>query len=1064
MLPSAITQQMLVKWGGAQVYQQAERLVKRGAVLEAKMEGDLISGQIAREGATEIRTRLRIRENGMVESLCPCPSNVRDGVVCPHVVALGITLMLRHSDPLREQKYLEDQRRSRRLATIAPSAYLQRAANGTPTQLRLTLSDSWVADFRKSAVPITLHLVTANGLLAPERIAPHTLLSISAADDNLLMVLEDICEKPPPGHFCVSASDFLNLLDVSAHSPLHLASGGTLSIERSPVKVSLQVDLDHDSGELLIYPLADLPTDQAGELATFLVNGRRGWVLAKKRLWPMEKVLPIPYHSIYIKDEIVPRNRVVNFLSRDLPGLTSLGPISLEITPDLFVTEPGHPIFLLQLQGSKASLRATLSARYGEHTFPAGVPDTQATFALPDPEDILKYHTRNLPTEQAACRQLLRYGFEESTLGYMLVGSREVLNFLGSGYPALARTGWKISFSGKLSEQVESIPVITPVVQINQASSGWFDIGFTFDLAGNQSLPPAEIQRAINRGDSYIDHNGEPLLIDRESVENMRAIFNDCQSRESPQPGHFRLPQVYAPFVQSSLNALEGIDVEDPPDWRDKAMSRNRVGNERLTPMPLGSLETTLRPYQKEGVYWLSFLERSGFNGLLADEMGLGKTIQTLAWLNLQRNDPQAQNKPALIVCPTSLVENWNREAETFVPQLRRLVLSGPDRSTLFERIPSSDLVITSYALLRRDLELYRTSLFSVAVLDEAQHIKNRSTQNAVAAKQISAVNKLVLTGTPVENSVADLWSIMDFLMPQYLGEYEQFRLNYELPIAAGERDGENAQSKLRRKIHPFLLRRMKRDVARDLPDKIVKVSYCSLTLDQQRVYNDLLNDSRRSIGDLVKAKGFERSRFEILAMLMRLRQACCHLDLLKDHHSPGTYEAPSAKFDTFFELLDEAMDGGHRILVFSQFVSLLKLLRAELDQRKISCCYLDGSTQDRLAQCQRFNLTPSIPIFLISLKAGGTGLNLTGADMVIHLDPWWNPAVEDQATDRAHRIGQKRTVYSIKLIAEHTVEEKVLAMQQKKQLVIQATVGTSDESLIKKLSFDDIRSLIDFS
>ncbi len=300
--------------------------------------------------------------------------------------------------------------------------------------------------------------------------------------------------------------------------------------------------------------------------------------------------------------------------------------------------------------------------------------------------------------------------------------------------------------------------------------------------------------------------------------------------------------------------------------------------------------------------------------------------------------------------------------------------------------------------------------------------------------------------------------------MPQYLGEYEQFRLNYELPIAAGERDGENAQSKLRRKIHPFLLRRMKRDVARDLPDKIVKVSYCSLTLDQQRVYNDLLNDSRRSIGDLVKAKGFERSRFEILAMLMRLRQACCHLDLLKDHHSPGTYEAPSAKFDTFFELLDEAMDGGHRILVFSQFVSLLKLLRAELDQRKISCCYLDGSTQDRLAQCQRFNLTPSIPIFLISLKAGGTGLNLTGADMVIHLDPWWNPAVEDQATDRAHRIGQKRTVYSIKLIAEHTVEEKVLAMQQKKQLVIQATVGTSDESLIKKLSFDDIRSLIDFS
>ena len=521
------------------------------------------------------------------------------------------------------------------------------------------------------------------------------------------------------------------------------------------------------------------------------------------------------------------------------------------------------------------------------------------------------------------------------------------------------------------------------------------------------------------------------------------------------------MPALYAPFVQASLNALDGSDVEDPPDWREKAATRNRAGGTRFKPVPLGPLEGTLRPYQKEGVYWLRFLEESGLNGLLADEMGLGKTLQTLAWLSLPRTDSQARGKPALVVCPTSLVENWNREAETFTPHLRRLVISGSDRETLFAQIPESDLVITSYALLRRDLDAYRAVQFSVAVLDEAQHIKNRSTQNAVAAKQINAVGKLVLTGTPVENSVADLWSIMDFLMPQYLGDYELFRGRYELPIAAGDRDGELAQAKLRRKLHPFLLRRMKKDVAKDLPDKIIKVSFCQLTLDQQRVYNDLLAESRRTIGDLVKAKGFDRSRFEILAILMRLRQICCHLDLLKEHHKPGAYENPSAKLDAFFELLDEAMDGGHRILVFSQFVTMLKLLRAELDQRGLSYCYLDGSTQDRLQQCQRFNLTPSIPVFLISLKAGGTGLNLTGADMVVHFDPWWNPAVEDQATDRAHRIGQKRTVYSIKLIAEHTVEEKVLAMQQRKQAVISATIGATDEAVMQKLSFDDIRDLI---
>ena len=894
-----------------------------------------------------------------------------------------------------------------------------------------------------------------------------TRFTFSPEDDNLLCVLEDICEGPPPGRFDVAPTDFLNILDVAGHTPLAVAGQGEVVVENIPMQTSLRIELDRENGELIIFPATELPFLRPGEIPVYLAYNRHGRVFANGHIWPMKNVLPIPYHGIYRTEEIVPRDRVINFLCRDLPSLKALTPIDMELTPDLFVALPGHPVFHLVLQGSRASIRATLKAVYGTHSFRAGVPDTLAEFALPDPDDILKYHTRNLPAEAAAVELLRRYGFDEdrsatsSEVSYTLIGNRETLNFLGSGYPALSRSGWKISFTGRLAELVDDLPVVTPVVQIAEKNAGWFDVGFTFDLPGRGLLPPAEVQRAINRGDAFFERDGQTLLIDREAVESMRTIFNDCQSRESSAPGHFLMPALYAPFVQASLNALDGVDVEDPPDWREKAAARNRAGNTRFKPIPLGPLENTLRPYQKEGVYWLRFLEESGLNGLLADEMGLGKTLQTLAWLSLPRTDAQARGKPALVVCPTSLVENWNREAETFAPHLRRLVVSGPDREALFAQIAESDLVITSYALLRRDLDAYRAFQFSVAVLDEAQHIKNRSTQNAVAAKQINAVGKLVLTGTPVENSVADLWSIMDFLMPQYLGEYDLFRSRYELPIAAGDRDGELAQAKLRRKLHPFLLRRMKRDVAKDLPDKIVKVSFCPLSLDQQRVYNALLAESRRTIGDLVKAKGFDRSRFEILAILMRLRQICCHLDLLKEHHKPGAYEAPSAKFEAFFELLDEAMDGGHRILVFSQFVTLLKLLRAELDQRGLSYCYLDGSTQDRLEQCQRFNLTPSIPVFLISLKAGGTGLNLTGADMVVHFDPWWNPAVEDQATDRAHRIGQKRTVYSIKLIAEHTVEEKVLAMQQKKQAVINATVGVTDESVMQKLTFDDIRDLI---
>ncbi|MEI7899221.1 MAG: SNF2-related protein [bacterium] len=1058
---------MLVKWGGESVYSQAEQIVRRGGVLKADIKDDLIKGVVAREAAPEIYTQLRIRENGTIESLCPCFTNRNQGLVCPHVVALGIALMLRHADPLREQKYQEDQRRSRRLAETAEAAYLQRGPHGTSARLGLTVPPSWSADFWKGRVSVSLLLLTADATLLPEAVPAGSCFALSPADDTLLSVLEDICEGPPPSRFDVAPADFLNILDVAFHTRLIVAGKEDLTVETIPMQTCLHIELDHETGELIIFPNTELPFIRPGEIPAYLVHNRHGFVYANSHVWPMKNVLPIPYHGIYQNEEVIPRARVINFLRRDLPSLKTLTPIKMEEPPDLFTAVPGTPVFHIELQGSKASLRATLKAAYGTQVLCATAPDTKTEFACPDPDDILKYHTRNLPAEEAAVARLNSYGFDKDRAStsadafYTLVGTRETLNFLGSGVPALGRTGWKIAFSTRLESIVDSLPVVTPVVQIAEKSNGWFDVGFTFDLPGQTAIPPAEIQRALNRGDAFFEHGDQTLLIDRDAVESMRAIFSDCQSRESTVPGHFLLPTLYAPFVQASLNALDGVDVEDPPDWRERAAAHNRAGTTCLKPVPLGPLENILRPYQKEGVYWLRFLEESGLNGLLADEMGLGKTIQTLAWLSLPRTDAQARNKPALIVCPTSLVENWNREAETFVPHLRRLVISGPDRSALFAQIAESDLVITSYALLRRDLDAYRAFPFSVAVLDEAQHIKNRSTQNAVAAKQIGSVSKLVLTGTPIENSVADLWSIMDFLMPQYLGDYELFRGRYELPIATGDRDGELAQAKLRRKLHPFLLRRIKQEVAKDLPDKIVKVSFCQLTLDQQRVYNDLLTESRRTIGDLVKAKGFDRSRFEILAVLMRLRQVCCHLDLLKDRHAPGTYENPSSKMEAFFELLDEAMDGGHRMLVFSQFVSMLTLLRTELESRGLPYCYLDGSTKNRLEQCERFNLHHDIPVFLISLKAGGTGLNLTGADMVIHMDPWWNPAVEDQATDRAHRIGQKRTVYSIKLIAEHTVEEKVLAMQQKKQAVIHATIGTTDEGVMQKLSFDDIRDLI---
>ncbi|MEM7396042.1 MAG: DEAD/DEAH box helicase, partial [Verrucomicrobiota bacterium] len=312
--------------------------------------------------------------------------------------------------------------------------------------------------------------------------------------------------------------------------------------------------------------------------------------------------------------------------------------------------------------------------------------------------------------------------------------------------------------------------------------------------------------------------------------------------------------------------------------------------------------------------------------------------------------------------------------------------------------------------------------------------------------------------GTPIENSVSDLWSIMDFLMPKYLGTHDAFRMNYENPIGHGGVEAAVAQKKLRRKLHPFLMRRLKKDVAKDLPPKIERVASCSLTRDQQLVYKEYLEASQRKISDMVSQQGFNKSRMEILKILLRLRQTCCHLDLLKLDNLNS--EFPSGKLDLFMELMDEALDGGHRVLVFSQFTSMLGILKKEFQARNWKYCYLDGSTKQRMKEVTTFNTQRDIPAFLISLKAGGVGLNLTGADMVVHFDPWWNPAVEDQATDRAYRIGQSRTVYSIKLITRGTVEEKVLEMQKRKKAIIDAAL-TQDEDVMQKLEWEDVQELL---
>ena len=717
-----------------------------------------------------------------------------------------------------------------------------------------------------------------------------------------------------------------------------------------------------------------------------------------------------------------------------------------------FIEVPMIPQFYAYASGHQNALSIAVDAWYGHIEFPACSVQSERTVRLEDPEDPYIRRTRCIKEEQKAIELLKAWGFQPGSkkgdLKLYLSDATKILNFLGGGLPQLRRKGWRVDLSEKLEAMVDSMRSVLPLVKISDAPGGAFDVSYVFDAQGKE-ISPVEIQAAINRQSSFILKDGDILLLDCKAIETMHEVFRDTSSSQNgARAGCFRVEGIHAPYVKSSLDALADIietDDTDAPVWRARAVRQNRESSAKLEAVALGTLETVLRPYQKQGVYWMRLLEQSGMSGLLADEMGLGKTLQTLTWLSLPRVAANRERLPSLIVCPTSLVRNWEAEAAKFTPWLKTLVISGPDRANDFSRIDSADIVITSYALLHRDFDdAWAEREFAAVVIDEAQHIKNKTTTNAIAVKAISARARLALTGTPVENSVADVWSIFDFLMPGYLGSCETFKLNYEDPIAEGASESAEALARLKRKIHPFILRRAKKTVAKDLPDKIEKISYCPMDEDTQREYNEALAKSRRTAKDSIKAKGFSKSKFEILAMLMKLRQI-----------------ASLGKINAFMEQLQSAIEGGHKILVFSQFVKMLQIIAQALNDEGIPFCYLDGSTKDRLGECNKFNKSPEIPVFLISLMAGGTGLNLTGADMVIHYDPWRNPAVEAQATDRAHRIGQKKTVYAMKMIASGTIEERVLALQKKKQAIIAATVSTSDAAVMEKLSTEDIAALL---
>lgn len=580
----------------------------------------------------------------------------------------------------------------------------------------------------------------------------------------------------------------------------------------------------------------------------------------------------------------------------------------------------------------------------------------------------------------------------------------------------------------------------------------WFDVAC---YCGQDKISLEILRQYVdNKSDFIRMTDGKIMRINNyEELERFVMMLESFYKRES---GGFEGKLYHAPELENIFTSSKYYNAKTKASF-DKFITEAKSGQPVKKVKIPNKFNTILRDYQKEGINWFYFLRQYRFAGILADDMGLGKTLQALVLLEKEKN----KDKPSIVICPKTLLYNWQSEAEKFTPDLKTLVIDGSpaERQKMIKDVKKYDLLITGYATMQKDAEIYakKKIKFNYCILDEAQFIKNHTTKNAQIVKKVDADFRLALTGTPLENSVSEIWSIFDFLMPGFLGSYNNFVKKFQTPIM--KNNSAIALDNLRKKIACFMLRRTKKEVLKELPPKIEQVSHCHLEKAQNILYQEILANVKSEIMKTVEEKGFNKSRIHILAGLTKLRQVCNHPVLLLKDKDYTKYE--SAKLEMFLELIDEIVENKKKVLVFSQFTKMLDILAKELDKKNVGYNYLSGKTKNRQELVNDFNQNDEKRVFLISLKAGGTGLNLTSADNVIIFDPWWNPSVENQAIDRAHRIGQKNSVNVYRLITKGTIEEKIVALQEKKRFLFDNLVGESRD-LFMKLTWNDIKSLFD--
>ena len=1068
---------------GARTFLRGLEYFRRRVVEEVGINGTVASGKVRANDLSPFSVTVELTSDG-IQSTCSCPVFARSGQHCKHVAALLISVR----DHARAEQQRppppspgggpptahaggESKRARRRRArlTSGPSAgqpqHLLVDQDATAGQTGIA---AWLPpDGAHAAHPIELRVHARQGALtvtvldADARVAvlPSVALTwqaLNPSPDREALRLLSRFESGNPRHPAVDVrgEDVAELLPLLKGRRV-LLEPALKQLRFSDDILHPRFDLETVGGDTLIVK-ASFTRDSDERRFSLLQGGWfEGWPswhidtqegiarVVDKRVSPaaMRRLLKTPTIA-------EPLSALPTVIMQGLPKVALEMGAPLPDLGQIADVVDQEPTFRMRAGGSLMEAEVSLFAAYGDRELPVRADGiTPPVIVRPPAEGSKRARCVrvDIPGQQRAAAKLLELGLKPDRSGqYFVAEGDAALRFWTDGLGELPDT-WDLFVPDDLVDtQVRS----TTLRAFAKVSSGmdWLNVKLGFASDG-VAVDPAELRRCLQEGKKYVrldDGSFAPFdpakvraMLDRE-VEIIAAAGRDG-----------KLPLSHAGRIQELLGQIDDASITA----KARKLFEQLAGIEAIekTPKPR-TLKAKLRPYQEEGLSWLKFIHNLRSGGVLADDMGLGKTVEAIAVLLAVKT--AGEPFKCLIVAPTSVVPNWQRELERFAPSLKVALWHGAERREQEEALEKAEVIITSYALLRRDIEFLERLELDYAILDEAQNIKNPASATAQAAKRLKAGRRLALTGTPIENRLSEIWSIFDFVSPGLLGPLDRFEQRFSRHIEAGD---QKLASRLRATIHPFILRRTKLEVAKDLPEKLELDRLCELTGEQRAVYLQVAREVRAQVLGEVERVGLAKSQLQILAGLTRLRQAACDPRLLGLPRPFG--DDDSGKLVALRELLSSAVDGGHKVLVFSQFVTMLKIIERAVREDGLKHEYLDGSTKDRPERIEHFQEDPNVNLFLISLKAGGTGLNLTAADTVVHFDPWWNPAVEDQATDRAHRIGQTRVVTAYRLVAAGTIEEKILVLKAKKRQLV-SSVLSEDAGGAKKLTRADLEDL----